>query len=178
LGNVLKWVVFGIFAAVVAFFVLRALLKHLANFTDWARRLLDSLRAWWEGLFGGGRSVAAEAEASVRPPVSRPFASFHNPFRDGRADRLSRDQLVRYSFDALQAWAAERGLERHPEETPREFTERLGEEIPALADDARGLAGLYALVAYTRRRLPADNPEPLRRLWHSLEDAGDRTLSA
>ncbi|HZU35178.1 MAG TPA: hypothetical protein VFA18_04695, partial [Gemmataceae bacterium] len=37
-GTILKWVSFGIVAAVVLFFVLRSGLKWLANFTDWARR--------------------------------------------------------------------------------------------------------------------------------------------
>jgi hypothetical protein len=181
LATVLKWVVFIVLALVVAFFVLRAVLQHFANFTDWARRLLDTLRAWWEGLFGGpgGRVESAEEAEAVDPRVrERPFASYPNPFHDGRADRLAPEQLVRYSFDALQAWAREHDLGRQVEETPREFAERVGDAFPALEADARRLASLYGLVAYTRGRLQSESAEPLRRFWQSLEQVGERVVSA
>src|SRR5262249_32728231 len=135
LGTVLKWVVFGVLGLVVLFVVVRALLKFLANFSTWAKDLL----AWWRSLFAGwGRSdddgtEGGEPVEKAAPP--RPFSDFPNPFHDGRATRWSPDQLVRYSFDALQAWANERDLGRRPDETPLEFVRRLGDEVPALEAD-------------------------------------------
>src|SRR5205807_4487733 len=108
LGTLLKWIVFGAVALVVAFFLLRSGLRFLANFTNWARRLLDALQAWWQGLFGQrGGPGGAEADTLNADGVYRavPFSAFHNPFLDGSADRQSPNQLVRYSFEALQAWA-------------------------------------------------------------------------
>src|SRR5262249_37388026 len=52
-ANVLKWVVFAVLALVVLFYLFTRGLSFLANFTDWARRLLEAWRAWWAGLFGG-----------------------------------------------------------------------------------------------------------------------------
>jgi hypothetical protein len=49
--------------------VLWAGLKFLANFTYWARRLLEALQAWWQGLFSSAKGPA-EAEDSRRE--SRP----------------------------------------------------------------------------------------------------------
>jgi hypothetical protein len=179
--TVLKWIVFGILALVVAFVVLRAVLQFLANFTGWARGLLAALEAWWQGLFGGGRregdaDAAAEDLAVVRKP--RPFASFRNPFLDGSADQRPPDELVRYSFDALQAWAWERDWGRQPEETPLEFAERLGRDVPGLEAESRGLAGLYARVVYARGSVAASSVNVLRQFWQRLESVEDRPLSA
>src|SRR5260370_1921964 len=59
LATFLKWLVFGVLALVVIFFVLRSGLKFLANFTDWAKRLLAAIQAWWAGLFGGAQEKTA-----------------------------------------------------------------------------------------------------------------------
>ena len=61
---------------------------------------------------------------SAEPP--RPFVTFRDPFATGEADGMSPAELVRYSFDAMNAWAFERGHGRRPGETPLEFAERLG----------------------------------------------------
>ena len=78
LATFLKWVVFGVLALVVIFFVLRSGLKFLAHFTDWAKRLLAAIQAWWAGLFGGGKEKAgaeAHSEADSETSRRRPFAS-------------------------------------------------------------------------------------------------------
>src|SRR5262249_29997306 len=140
LAPILKWVVFAAFALVVAVLVLRGVLQFLANFTNLAGDLLQTLPSWWGGVFGwlgppGGHEKEAEEDV-VHAPPPRPFASYSNPFRDGSADRLGPEKLVRYAFEALQAWAWERHLGRRPDETPLEFAERVGMEVPGLEADA------------------------------------------
>jgi hypothetical protein len=181
LATILKWIVFGVLAAVVVFYVLRTGLRFLANFTNWAKQLLQALRAWWEGLFGAKKHGLAKQDDSdeeaelFKPP---PFSAFHNPFLDGSAERLSPDRLVHYSFEALQSWAFERKLERQPDETPLEFALRLTEEMPALEPDAGRLAGLYARVAYARGKLGPGCLADLRQFWQRLETVHERPLSA
>jgi uncharacterized membrane protein YgcG len=180
LGTALKWIVFTVVAVVVLFFVLRSGLRFLANFTDWARRLLDMLSAWWAGLFGakgeGGTDTAAAAAAvKVRP---RPFASFHNPFLDGSAQQQSPEEVVRYSFEALHSWAWERGLGRQPEETPIEFADRLVQDFPALDTQTRRLAFLYARVAYAHGRLTAASLGAVKEFWDRLQAVEEKPLSA
>jgi hypothetical protein len=180
-GTVLKWIVFGVLVLLVVFYVLRSGLRFLANFTQWARRLLDALAAWWAGLFGGGKDETApgdEAEKQVPVKQPRPFSSFHNPFLDGSAEQRSPDELARYTFEALQAWAWERDLGRQPEETPLEFAARLGSELPALEAGARRVVGLYARTAYGRGRLPAGCLGVLKEFWEQLETVSERPLSA
>ncbi len=179
--TVLKWIVFGLVALVVAFWVVRAGLRFLANFTDWARRLLEGLRAWWQGLFNWGRgettTEAGAVEHAAGPPP-RPFASYRNPFLEGTAERQSPEELVRYSFEALQAWARERALGRRPEETPLEFAGRLAVEVPGMEADTRQLTVLYARVEYARGALTASCLGLVRQFWERLETVERRPLSA
>jgi hypothetical protein len=161
--------------------ILRAALKFLANFTGWATGLLASLDAWWQALFGPRRPRAGPEEeveeSAAAARNGRPFSAYHNPFESG-AGRRPPEELVRYSFEALEALARERGLGRHPDETPQEFAARLGGELPALDADARHLAGLYARAAYAPGRLPRSAVEAVKQFWKRLAAAADAPLSA
>src|SRR5262249_4392730 len=183
LAPVLKWIVFGLLAVVVLFFILRAFLQFTANFSTFARNLLDSLRRFWEALLAlFGRKPAKDETEDVEtlqeivPP--RPFSSFANPFQDGRADRLSLPELIRYTFAALEAWAHERDLGREQGETPLEFARRVGEEVPPLGRDGQRLAALYAGAVYARGGLPANGCEVLEQFWDKLARTAEQPLSA
>jgi hypothetical protein len=179
LGRVLKWIVFAIVALVVAFFVLRAILRFFAHFTGWARGLLKALDDFWRGLFGWmtpGTGEVEDSPAYEARAKPRPFASFSNPFADGSASRRSPEEIVRYSFAALEAWAHENGLDRQADDTPLEFADRIGFESPEVRADCRRLATLYAHAAYARGRLPASCLESLRRFWQRLESNSRPTV--
>jgi hypothetical protein len=176
----LKWVLFAILALVIGFVVLRAVLKFMANFTGWAKRLLAALEGLWQSLFGwwgpkAEEQVEEEQAAPVRRP--RPFASFTNPFADGTAGHRTPDELVRYSFEAFEAWAWEHGLGRQEDDTPLEFAERVAFETPRLENTGRRLAALYARVAYARGRLPDSCVGALQHFWHDLETIVESPLS-
>jgi hypothetical protein len=181
LALIMKWIVFGIIVLIVAFLVLRAVLQFLANFTTWARGLLDALRSLWQGLFGwlsvSGKGAEAEAEMKGGPPP-RPFSSYSNPFHDGRAGRWPPEKLLRYTFEAFQAWAWERELGRRLDETALEFADRIGGEVVALEHDARRLAVLYARSLYARGPLPATCAEEVEQFWDRLEAVAEQPLSA
>jgi hypothetical protein len=171
---VLQKVVLGIVIAVIAFFVLMAVLRFLANFTNWAASLLQALRAWWESPFGWlNREPSAETSADTAeetaPSGPPPFSLFVNPFLDGRAQRLPPAELIRYSFQALEAWAHERARGRQPEETPLEFVHRVCDEFPPLEADVTALAGLYARAAYAAGTIPANYRSVLQEYWQRLE---------
>ncbi len=177
-AKVLKWVVFAALAVAVLYLLIRHGLSFLANFTAWARSLLE----WWNNLWGGRKDEAGadadEGEEEEAGPRPRPFASFSNPFRDDRAARQSLARLVRYSFSALQAWAYERDLARKPDETPLEFAERLAAEVPALENETRRLANLYARAEYARGALPESARDGVRAFWDRLEEVAEQPLSA
>jgi hypothetical protein len=180
-ATILKWVVFGLLIMVVVLFLLREGLKFLANFTDWAKNLLNFLRNFWANLFRGRANRDLEgAEEVAAPSRSRlaPFSAFVNPFLDGRAERRPIKELVRYTFDALQAWARERNVERQQGETPLEFGRRLREAFPALQADVRRLTSLYARAVYDYSPLPGASLEVVRQFWQQLEAAARQPVSA
>jgi len=180
IAPVLKWIVFALLGLAVLFFALRSGLQFLANFTDWARRLLDALRNFWANLFGGGRRTTEEEEQPEREEQKlreQPFASFDNPFAGGPIG-MAMPELIRYTFAAAQAWARERDLGRQPGETPLEFAARIGAEVPALEADLDCLAILYARAVYARGGLPGDSAAVLRQFWQRLEAVAEQPLSA
>jgi hypothetical protein len=179
----LKWIVLIVFVLVVGFLLLRALLQFLANFSTWAAGLLKALRDLWQALFGWLQPRPATSggsggeEQGVGGPPPRPFSWYANPFTDGRARRLSPEELVRYSFEALQAWAWERDLGRRPDETPLEFVARLGDEVPALEADAVRLANLYVRALYGRGSLPASCRGVVEQFWRTLDVTAGQSVS-
>ncbi|MFL5245621.1 MAG: DUF4129 domain-containing protein [Gemmataceae bacterium] len=180
-AKALQWIVIGLLVVGVVVLVLWKGLAFLANFTQWARSLLEALRNLWARLFGGSTSERAESlevERAVHFKRPRPFTAFRNPFLDGSADARSPAELVRYSFAALQAWAFEQGLGRSPEETPLEFVGRLGQELPALETDSQKLAILLVRVEYGKERLPAKSVHHVQEFWRQLEALAEQPLSA
>ncbi len=178
-ANVLKWIVLAAVVLLVVIFVARALLSFLANFTGWARGLLDWLNSFWRGLWSrkdGDATNNAATEAETPTRQHRPFVWYRDPFRAGTADQMSDVELIRYTFNALEAWARERDLARPDVETPLEFARRLGEEFPALEEEAHNLASYYATAAYAPELLEADCTENMRRLWEVLDEVSGRTL--
>src|SRR5262249_47319032 len=125
-------------------------------------------RGFWNGGREGGGAPPASTETAPAEPPPRPFAAFRDPFLSGTAERMSPDELVRYSFEALLAWAQERGLPRQPGETPLEFVDRLSGEYPKLEEAILPLVNDYAGLAYARRSLTPACHEPLRHFWQLL----------
>jgi hypothetical protein len=170
LSTILKWIVFIIIGLIVAFFLVRALLRFFTNFTDWAHGLSATLERLWRGLFGWWNprpDTAGDEREQAERRLPRPFSAFHNPFHSGMGG--SPEELVRYSFEALEAWAWEHGLARDGDDTPLEFADRVGMEVSELGADARHVAALYARAAYARGRLSPSSMDVLRQFWQRLE---------
>jgi hypothetical protein len=173
-ASVLKWLVFIALGLIVLFVVFRHGLQFLSNFMPWAKNLLAAIDAWLKGLFGKKEREVKEKSvtAPVAPVESRvPFAAFSNPFADGTANGRSPDELVRYSFEALEAWAGDRDAERRPDETAIEFANRLGGQFAWLQEDARRLALLVARMLYAGGNLPAHTRDTLDRFWDRVTTA-------
>jgi hypothetical protein len=181
LAAVIKWIVFAVVALIVLFVVFRHGLKFLANFTQWARDLLASLRRFWEGLFGGakkdlrGGGDAGEEGELIQEAL--PFSAFRNPFGDGTARQRSQQELLRYTFAALEAWARDRDLARLPHETALEFATRLSQEAPGFAEALRKFIGLYIRAEYARGGLQGKVDDVVRQFWERLEDVVEQPLS-
>src|SRR5262249_39420173 len=138
--------------------------------------LLQSLRDLLASLLGGLWITQRKKPEQDRAPASsepasppRPFASFGNPFDTGLAQRLSPNDLVVYSFQALEAWAWEHSLARPPHETPTEFVHGLGQAGAALRQDATRLAGFFVRIVYGQEGLQREVLPALRQFWGALQ---------
>lgn len=134
------------------------------------QRFLAEWQAFWAGL--GAKKADAQAgvaEPTPLPPPRKRFVEFANPFSAmGRS--MTPEGLIRYLFDALEAWGADRGLPRKSEQTPQEYVEQLAIQFPSLAQGLYLLGELYSQVAYAKGA-SADNARltMLSKFWQQLQ---------
>jgi len=131
----------------------------VAAIVDFFRRLLD--------LVPARKPAKAREPAPLRPKL-RPLADYANPFFAGQEHMRPPVEIIIYTYEFLQAWAKEQGIESHPEHTAREFCQEMSAHSPGLAPAFRQLSFLYGHAAYGVR-LPAEfDLEPLKELWRQL----------
>ena len=165
LGAILKWLFYIAVLLIALYWLFRSWKTVMAA---WAQ-FLKELAELWRRLFGGKPTPEEEAAAEVeRKPAPRPFADFADPFATGMASRYSPDELVKHTFEAVEAWARENGCARGPEQTPHEFARQLSDAAKSLQGHSSTLADLYCYVAYAPGRLRAERTEALARLWQQL----------
>lgn len=159
LGDWLKILIYAAVIGLIAFIVWK--------FWD------DIVKAWnefWASLFGGKKEEQSTEEIAPeqakKPRLA--FSAFRNPFLDPSWKGKPLEEWVRYSFAALEAWAAEQGSQRKEEQTPGEFATMLEKEHHELASTVRPTAELYGQVAYGSGRAPRETLEILRKLWERL----------
>ena len=136
---------------------------------DILRALLDLIRSLFGGLFIAQPEKKAKEQAPEPAVPPRPFASFVNPFDAGLDHQFSPDDLVIYSFEALEAWAWEHNLARSPHETPIEFAHRVGQARDDLRTDTTRLVGFFVAIVYGQRGFRADVFPALRKFWQVLQ---------
>jgi hypothetical protein len=160
LYQLLKWLLLLAAAALIGWWLFRrheVLLKMAREF--WAA-LLQFFRDLFGFRFKGPATV-------VENPQFKPqaFASYQNPFATGEAATWTPHQLILYSYEALQSWAAEQGIKPKPEQTAREVCGHLGENFPEIAAELHHLAYVYGHAAYGTSIPKNYNPEVLKQLW-------------
>ncbi|HEV3137601.1 MAG TPA: DUF4129 domain-containing protein, partial [Pirellulales bacterium] len=167
-----KWA----FYAAVVLGILYVLWRSWAEVWSAVREFLAGLRDFWNGLWGrkqvGRIGPSAEEILAQLPPP--PFSSYADPFASGIAGRYSTEELVRYSFEAFEAWSREHGCSRQPDQTPHELARDVSGRVPAMASDARHLAELYSRAAFDRGTLPKASAERLRELWQHMRAGAAR----
>jgi hypothetical protein len=133
------------------------------------RSLVAALTQFFRNLFrfslpGKEPTVSVEAKRSGR----RRFAAFRNPFLAGKNTSRTPEQLVLYSFEALQVWAEEQGIEPRPEQTAREFCSEVSHRFPEINPELNQLSFLYCYAAYGLSVPAGYDLEPVKKLWRFL----------
>jgi len=172
-GGFLKLAYWLVVAAIVGFLLWR----YWEQVRAAVQQFLQALRDFWARLFGVRRDDADASEDAAAPaaPMGRPFSDFRDPFQSGLSARMSPHELVKYSFDAFEAWSREHGRPRDPDETPLEFARDVAREVPSLAHDAPTLAELYNRSLYGRGSLPRTTLDRVARFWRQLTVAHGQT---
>ena len=130
------------------------------------KSIVAAVAQFFRNLFGLGsflkRSTArVEKTASTR----QPFANFHNPFLTGNEGTWTHARLILYSYEALRAWAEEKGVAPRPQQTAREFCGELGDRFPEIGSELGQLSSLYGQAAYTASAAENCDLEPVKNLW-------------
>ena len=160
-AQILQWIIYAVLAAVALWF----LIKHRTGLSAALQQIWQQILNWL------GRSKSKTDRGADRGgPVGdsivvKPFSSFRDPFLSGSSNRWPPDTLVVYSFEALQAWAADQGVARLPEQTPIEFVQHVQDRFPEMADILGVTGRLYGRVAYADFVPSRKEIEPLRSLW-------------
>jgi Domain of unknown function (DUF4129) len=165
LTNLLKLLFYGLVAALIAYFAWtrrEAIRQALAD-------LLRQLRELWARLFGRGATAAAGDEPTVSASVRRrSFREFTDPFAAGRHRNMPPVELVRYTFEAFEAWASDRGRPRTLDQTPMEFVRNsLAPQTPMYAQ-ARQLVQLYNEAAFSAGTVSREAAAGLQAFWQMM----------
>ncbi|NUQ62857.1 MAG: DUF4129 domain-containing protein [Pirellulales bacterium] len=164
-----RWLLYAVLAAVALVWAWRNRQTVFAAIGG----MLQALRDLWNRLFGGAKpeEKLAEPEPVAKGPPPRRFADYSDPFATAGSPRIPPDELVRYTFEAVEAWARDHGFPRQPDQTPHEFARAIAAQAPQLDLHARRLAELYSQAAYAPGTLPRGRVSPLRELWRELQRA-------
>ena len=139
-----------------------------------ARSFLAALAQFFRDLFQfGSRVKRTTVKREERTPRQRPFAAYLSPFLTGKDKSWTAEQLILYSYEALQAWAVEQGIQSQPQQTAREFCLLLGETFPDAAAELNRLSFLYGHAAYGNAVPAGCDLEPVKKLWRYLSAPGD-----
>ena len=135
-----------------------------------ARAVVAAVAEFFKNLFrfGSSEDEVKTIVAQNDSLQSRPFSAYTNPFLTGKDHLWTREQLVLYSFEALRAWAEQRGYEARPEQTAREFCGELGCQFPEMLAEFDQLSFLYGHAAYGVALPAGYELEPVKNLWRWL----------
>ena len=134
-------------------------------------RLFEALRQLWHRLWGGEVPPLPAESPAAAVSIKRPFGDYLEPFSTNQFRGWPVERLVVYSFEAMQAWADERGCGRVPDQTVQEFSIQIRQQHAYLADPVMRLANLYSQVAYDPGSpLPKDARQQVLTLWRCLTE--------
>lgn len=166
-AKLVKWVIYAAMAFAAIFLLIRhrrAVLEGLARF--WA-----DIKSLFAGLWGKKPRRKREDDSGESLPAAvatQPFEDFSNPFLTGRAARMPLDELVRYTYAALEAWAEEAGVPRSPDRTVKEFMAQLAEQSPRIEEEARRTGRIYERLAYSDLELPENTRDVMEAIWRRM----------
>lgn len=170
LQRLLRWI---LITAIAALFLWLAI-RYRKAIADAFRSLIASIRAFLKKLFSFRWRKTSSATEELPPPIAsvvEPFAAYENPFLNGKDKTWPPERLVFYTYEALQSWAKEQGIQIQPQQTPHEFCAQLMAQFPDLAPELERFSFYYRHAAFAQRLPTYFETESLNRLWQYLGDS-------
>ncbi|TWT29714.1 DUF4129 domain-containing protein [Blastopirellula retiformator] len=169
LGYLVKLLIYAAVAIAALYFAW----KYRAQIAESWAKFVDDMRKLWDLLFGR-RSQPTLATVEAAPVATRAprFPEFASPFGSAAKKRTA-EQLIRYTFQALEAWGDDKGVPRDHDQTPEEYGRRLAVEFSdtEIGPLARELARHYDEIAYGSGKADRDSIDCAQRLWRNLRTA-------
>ncbi len=162
LFQILFWIVVGI---ALIYYLIK---NHKALLTA-LKEMITGFLDWLSSVFAGTQVeplVEEEVSKTVPLPPVAPFSSFRNPFTSN--SQMELNELVQYSFKALESLGYELGITRNDDQTPNEFTQAIANHITPLGQSALRLGRHYSLAAYAPGMLHQSCVEDLKTFWQQL----------
>ncbi len=164
--NWVKWIIYGLLTLTLLYLLWRYRKIIKQTLVALWQAICKFFRDLWEALKRPPRPEALTPKKEG--PPKRRFAEYSNPFNTGQANAMSTEDLVAYTFEALQCWAGEHKHPRAHGETPYEFANRLAVKEPMLSEDARQVAWFYTRLAYAQQAPPESVIQNARQLWEFM----------
>ena len=164
LPNLLKWAFYIAAGLFIAFLIWKNRKEIFQAVAD----ILRQLREVFAALFGRGRLEATDDTDDQSPAAGarhRPFSEFQDPFTSGWHRKVPPDELVRYTFEAFEAWARDRGCPRSLDQTPYELIRRAVPPEEPMYAEARSMVRLYNEAAYATGTISPESADGLREIW-------------
>ena len=168
LARLFKFILWLIIGLVVLYFAI----KNRDRIGPWIRSFLAELADFWNRLWNRPKKERAHSEAIVeQPKPSRPqpkFTQYNNPFANGQASTWPAERLIKYTFEAVEAWGRDQHCPREPDQTALEFARKTESKFKKLASDLSHLANLYSELAYAGKDVNSPAAMTLAPLWEKL----------
>jgi hypothetical protein len=140
---------------IIAVLVLTAVVFGLKYFRQWlAWFQQDKVTESEESTNSGGGH--AEQSRLLR------FSELDDPFKIHRNDP---DAIIRSLFQAVLVWGSEHRVAKAEDETPDEYTRRLGRKYSEVAESLVKLGLMVSRLAYAKRSISVTDAQSLYPLW-------------
>ncbi|WP_425396739.1 DUF4129 domain-containing protein [Aeoliella sp.] len=175
IAGLIKWLFYIALALVFGYL----LWKYRHELITAARELWRDLKALLARLLGREVAETPETDEAAAAPLQprKRFRDFQNPFATGAYQKVPAAELVRYTFEAFEAWAADRGRSRTADQTPLEFVEAIASDMTDMDQPMRELCHLYGRVAYGGAKVSNKDVAVLRQMWDHMDTASGAVLA-
>ena len=139
-------------------------------------RFWNLIKRW---IYGVNRGVVASIDAGLKRLRERRSSGVGgNGWRFVNLRRLSPRQQVMFLFLALVRRSGERGIPRHPSQTPYEYSQTLQGQLPDVEGDLNIMTEQFVEALYSRHEITSDRVGFVQRCWQRIKHALRTTRSA